>query len=152
MEETEEEDLDLREADDEIEQEDDEDAGFDVAENITANVHQQHHNECEVEKLELIESNWCIMTKFGNVELKWNIVPDSIPEYSDKEFESLGIRTMDWTQFRELCNMAKSGKMKDRMLQPFFGIFLLLWPGDWKKQLAQLNEAIAKDYAAKSKK
>ncbi len=123
MEESEEEDLDLMEADDEIEQEDDEDAGFDVAENITADVHQQRRNECELKKQELIESNWRIMTRSSNVELEWNIVPDSIPEYSVEEFESLGIRTMDWTQFCELCNMAKSGRMKDRMPQPFFICF-----------------------------
>ncbi len=93
---------------------------------------------------ELIESNWCIMTKSGSVELEWNIVPDSIPEYSLKKSESLGIRSMDWMQFQELRNMAKSGKKKDRMPQPFFDLFLLLWPGDWKNQLSQLNEAMQK--------
>jgi hypothetical protein len=40
MEASEEEDLDLKEVDDQIEQEDEEDAGFDVTENIIANVHQ----------------------------------------------------------------------------------------------------------------
>jgi hypothetical protein len=49
---------------------------------------------------------------FAYVELVWNIVPDSIPEYSVQEFESLGIRTMDWAQFHELRNMAKSGKKR----------------------------------------
>jgi hypothetical protein len=49
------------------------------------------------------------------------------------------------------CATWQSLVRKDRIPQPFFDLFLLLWPGDWKKQLAQLNEAIAKDFAAKSK-
>jgi hypothetical protein len=77
-----------------------------------------------MKKQELIESNWRIITKSGNVELVWNVVPDSIPKHSIKEYESIGIRNMDWLQFHELCNM----------------------------ELAQMNEAIAKDYVIKSKK
>ena len=30
-------------------------------------------------------------------------------------------------------------------------LFLLLWPGDWKKQLQQMNEAIERDYKKKCK-
>ena len=35
--------------------------------------------------------------------------------------------------------------------QPFLDLFLLLWPGDWKQQLAQMNEEILKEYKTKSK-
>ncbi len=58
---------------------------------------------------------------------------------------------MDWMKFHELHNIAKSGKKIDRVPQPFFDLFLLLWPGDWKKQLVQMDEATAKNYAAKPK-
>jgi hypothetical protein len=30
-------------------------------------------------------------------------------------------------------------------------LFLALWPGDWKQQLAQLNDEIIKEYRTKSK-
>ncbi len=30
-------------------------------------------------------------------------------------------------------------------------LFLLLWPGDWNKQLQQMNEAIDRKYKKKSK-
>ena len=145
------EEADLNDVEDEIQQENDEDAGFDVVENVTADVHQQRRIDCEVIKQQLIESNWTIIAKSGNVELTWNVVPDSIPECPMKEFESLGIRSMDWAQFDELKKMAKSGKKKDKMPQPFFDLFLLLWPGDWRSQLAQLNDSIVRDYAMKSK-
>jgi diketogulonate reductase-like aldo/keto reductase len=82
----------------------------------------------------------------------WNGIPDSILKHSTKEYESLGIRSMAWLQFHELHNMAKSGKnKKERITQPYFDLFLLLWPGDWRNQLAQMNKAIAQDYAVKSK-
>jgi hypothetical protein len=34
---------------------------------------------------------------------------------------------------------------------PFLDLFLILWPGDWRKQLQQLNSAIERDYKNKSK-
>jgi hypothetical protein len=37
------------------------------------------------------------------------------------------------------------------MPQPYYDLFLSLWPGDWKKQLAQLNDAIERDDKTKSK-
>jgi hypothetical protein len=46
-----------------------EDVGFDVVENITADVYQQRWLECEAIKLQLIESNWTVTTKSGNSEL-----------------------------------------------------------------------------------
>jgi hypothetical protein len=36
---------------------DEDDAGFDVLENVTLDVYQQQHQECEAKKLEIIESN-----------------------------------------------------------------------------------------------
>ncbi len=42
-------------------------------------------------------------------------------------------------------------KKNIEMPQPYFDLFFSLWPGDWKKQLAQLNEAIERDYKSKSK-
>jgi len=44
------EEVDQNEADSELEQVNDEDAGFDVVDSITADVHQQQCNECEVKK------------------------------------------------------------------------------------------------------
>jgi len=65
---------------DKAQQENEEDAGFDVVENITLDLYQQQHQECESKKLELIESNWCVTSKSGNVELVWRAAPEGIPE------------------------------------------------------------------------
>jgi hypothetical protein len=56
------------------------DAGFDVVENVTLDMYQQQHQECEAKKLEIIESNWCVKTKSGKAELVWTVVSDSTPE------------------------------------------------------------------------
>ncbi len=72
--------VDLVEAEDEMEVDNKEDAGFDVVENVTLDVYQWQWQECEAKKLQIIESNWSVKTKSGNAELVWTVAPDSIPE------------------------------------------------------------------------
>jgi hypothetical protein len=147
----EDEDADLVEADDEMQDENEEDAGFDVVENVTLDVYQRQRQECEAKKLEIIESNWCVTMKSGNSELVWTAVPDSIPENPPQEFSSIGVRNINWDRFNNLSSIIKFSKKDAEIPQPFLELFLLLWPGDWKQQLAQLNEEILKEYRTKSK-
>jgi hypothetical protein len=65
----EDEDVDLLEADDEIQNEDDDGDIMDVVEKVTLDVYQQQRQQCEANKLEIIESNWSVTTKSGNAEL-----------------------------------------------------------------------------------
>jgi hypothetical protein len=62
---------------------------------------------------------------------------------------------MDWEKFDALSEYAKaSAKKKLASVEkphPYLDLFLLLWPGDWRKQLHQLNCAIEKDFNSKSK-
>jgi hypothetical protein len=73
----------------------DEDAGFDVAKNITSDVYQQCRQECEAKKLELIESSWQVTCKSGSNQLVWSIIPDSIAEAPPVEYANIGVRDMD---------------------------------------------------------
>jgi hypothetical protein len=136
---------------DEAQQENEEDAGFDVVENITLDVYQQQRQECESKKLELIESNWCVTSKSSNVELVWRVAPESIPECPPEEFSSLGVRNINWEAFTNLSSIIKKSKTDGEAPQPFLDLFLLLWPGDLKQQLAQMNEEILKENKMKSK-
>jgi len=44
----------------------DDNAGFDVVENITSDFYQQHRQECKEKKLKLIESSWMVTCKSGS--------------------------------------------------------------------------------------
>ncbi len=104
-------DFDEDEMDEEIQEGTlEEDVGFDVVENITSDVYQQKHQECEQKKLELIESSYSITCKSGGNELVWSVVPDSIPESPQIEFQNIGIREMDWDNFNKLSSYAKALK------------------------------------------
>jgi hypothetical protein len=111
--------------------------------------------ECEAKMFELIESPWSVICKSGSFQLTWTVVPDSIAEVPPVEFENMGVRDMDWEKFDTLSEYAKaSAKKKEASIEkshPFLDLFLLLWPGDWRKQLHQLNCAIEKDFKSKSK-
>jgi len=77
-------------------------------------------------------------------------VPDSIADSSIMEFQNIGVLQMEWDKFNMLSSYAKAftkstGNGLEKP-QPFMDLFILLWPGDWKKQLQQLNEAIERDY------
>jgi hypothetical protein len=85
------EDVDLVEADNEMEVDNEEDAGFDVVENVALDVYQWQQQECEPKKLHIIDSNWRVKTKSGNAELVWTVTPDSIPKNPLQEFSSLGV-------------------------------------------------------------
>jgi hypothetical protein len=145
------EDIDLLEVEDEIQNEDDDGDIFDMFENVTLDVYQQQRKQCEEKKLEIIESNWSVATKSGNAELVWKVIPDSIPDNPAEEFSSIGVRDFDWENFRRLSSNIKSSKKTTETVQPYLELFLLLWPGDWKKQLIQLNDEIQKDFKNKSK-
>jgi len=103
--------VDLNEEEDAVQenQDEDNDNGFDLMENVTPDVHQQRRLECENNKLQLIESNWSVTTKSGNCELKWYVTPDSIPlESPFKEFPSIGIRNVNWEKFNSLWTKDKA--------------------------------------------
>jgi hypothetical protein len=88
------EDVDLVEAEVEMQDDNEEDAGFDVVENVILDVYQRQQQECEEKKLEINESHWCVKTKSGNAELVWTVAPDSIPENPPQEFSSIGVRNV----------------------------------------------------------
>jgi hypothetical protein len=83
--------------------------------------------------------------------LTWTIVPDSIAEVPPVEFENMGVRDTDWEMFDALSEYAKaSAKKKEESVEkphPFLDLFLMLWPGDWRKQLNQLNYTIEKGFS-----
>jgi hypothetical protein len=61
---------------------------------------------------------------------------------------------MDRRRFDDLVLYAKSSLKKESSSErpyPFLELLLLLWPGDWKKQLSQLNAAILTEYGNKAK-
>jgi hypothetical protein len=124
-------------------------------ENITSDVYKLKHQECEQKKLELIESCYSVTCKSGGNVLLWTVVPDSTADSSIMEFQNIGVQQMEWDKFNRLSSYAKAfTKSKGSSLekpQPFMDLFILLWSGDWKKQLQQLNEAIERDYKKKSK-
>ncbi len=60
--------MDLNEAENEIQEEHDEDVGFDFVENTTADVYQQRQLEYEAIKLQVIEGNWTVKTRSRNCE------------------------------------------------------------------------------------
>jgi hypothetical protein len=62
-------------------------------ENITLDVYQWQHQECEAKKLERIKSTWFITTKSGNAELAWTGIPDSILKIIIKSFPQLVYET-----------------------------------------------------------
>ena len=132
-----------------------EDNGFDVVENISSDVYQQKRRECELKKLEMIENSPPVTCKSGSNQLQWKIIPDSIADCPPVEFPKLGVRDMDWRKFYELSSFAKTSLKKESAVKnrpyPYLELFLLLWPGDWKKQLEQLNAAILNEYTKKSK-
>jgi hypothetical protein len=119
-------------------------------ENITSDVYKLKHQECEQKKLELIESCYSVTCKSGGNVLLWTVVPDSTADSSIMEFQNIGVQQMEWDKFNRLSSYAKAfTKSKGSSLektQPFMDLFILLWSGDWKKQLQQLNEAIERDY------
>jgi hypothetical protein len=53
--------------------------------------------------------------------------------------------------FDALSEYAKaSARKKEESIEnphPFLDLFLILWPGDWRKQLNQLNYTIEKDFS-----
>ena len=131
-----------------------EDAGFDVVENITSDVYQQWRQECERKKLELFETSSPVTCKSGGNELVWSITPDSIVEEPPVEFPTIGVREIEWGKFSDLAAFGKAsvkGKPTMERPQPYLDLCLTLWPGDWRSQLQQLNSAIEKDYQNKAK-
>jgi len=147
--------VDLAEqSEEDMEGNDEEDNGFDVVENITSDAYQQQRQECEATKLQLIESSWSVTCKSGSNELKWTAIHDSIAECPPVEYPKVGIRDMDWRKFDHLASYAKSSLKKESSSERpyhFLESLLLLWPGDWKKQLSQLNAAIITEYRNKAK-
>jgi hypothetical protein len=132
----------------------DEDAGFDVVENLTADAHQQKRQECESKKLELIQTSWAVTCKSRNTALVWTVVPDSIAEEPPIEFSSIGVREMEWGKFDALASYAKASTKSQLTMErpfPYLDLFITLWPGDWRSQLQQMNCAIERDYQQKSK-
>ena len=122
-----------------------------MTENVTADIYQQRRLECENNKLQLIESSWSVTTKSGNCELIWYVTPDSIPlESPSKEFSSIGIRNVNWEKFKSLWTKDKA--TRSEVPQPYLDPFLTVWPGDWKKQLIQLNKVIEREYKTPSER
>jgi hypothetical protein len=82
-------------------------------------------------------------------------VPPSVPESQALQLHNIGIREMEGDKFNRLCFYAKvSVKSKSNEEKPhlFIDLFLLLCPGDWKKQLQQMNEPIEREFKRVQKK
>jgi hypothetical protein len=65
------------------------------------------------------------------------------------EFQNIGIWQKEWDKFNSLSTSAKAfikSKGSVEKPQPFMELFILPWPGDWQKQLQQLNEAIKRHH------
>jgi hypothetical protein len=60
-------------------------------ENITSDVYQQRHQECEQKKLELIESCYSATCKSEGNNLVQMVVPDSVPDSPPIEYQKIGI-------------------------------------------------------------
>jgi hypothetical protein len=82
------------------------------------------------------------------------VVPDAISKSPPTEFQNIRFQEMDRDKFSRLSSYAKAStenKISAENPQPFIDLFLLLWPGDWKKELQQMNKVIKWDCKKKSK-
>lgn len=69
----------------------------------------------------------------------WNIVSESEPDVPVEEYEDIGLAGFDFDKF-SAENLSK--KAEDGYDYPFLKLIQEIWPGDWRKQLAQLNAEI----------
>jgi hypothetical protein len=142
--------------DDVVEGVDDEDIGFDVMEfDHTSDVHARRQAASTREKERLLQEQWTVAKRCAatNRVVNWKLVEESIPTTEPVEvFETIGVRGMNWRKFEELKDKMKQHSKETRnsldatipflSVSPFFDLFILLWPGDWKYQLYNLNSQI----------
>lgn len=85
----------------------------------------------EKEKSEIIEHGYKVACKDGRV---WKAVENSIPDKEVTELDYVGVQGYE---FERLCGENKVGDHHALM-----DLFSLLWPGDWKDQMDNINNCI----------
>jgi hypothetical protein len=129
-----------------------------VYDNESYNIHLQRQLTAQVEKQSLVLQNWSV-TKVDNKTNKsitWKICENHIPTENVVEYDVIGVRGVHWGRFAVLknCLKAKCNTKENRSgpdakrgiemhITPYFDLLLTLWPGDWKKQLTNLNNQIS---------
>ena len=86
----------------------------------------------EKEKLEIIERGYKVSCKDGRV---WKAVENLIPDMEVTETDYVGVQRYE---FERLCGGNKVGDHHALM-----DLFALLWPGDWKDQMDNINSRIS---------
>jgi hypothetical protein len=72
------------------------------------------------------------------------------------KYNAIGVCCVHWDRFvalksdlKEQCSKKESGKVSDSKrgiemhITPYFHLLMILWPGDWKKQLSNLKNQIS---------
>lgn len=118
----------------------DDDIGFDVAEDVTRDEHEQRRDIYKAEKEKLIEEEWTVVKRGDrNTQVTWVTICESIPDTNIIEYDKLGIRSMDFRKFHILDNKLRSFAINEKLPTPFLDLFLILWPGDWRQQQNRMN-------------
>lgn len=110
---------------------------------------QDKYERCRIEakahRDRLISERFTVEKKSGNKVVKWMIVEDSEPDRVFAEYSKVGVRDINWEDFTTKYAEGKpaGGNGKKRKLSkkrfPYSSLFRALWPGDWKKQLEEIN-------------
>lgn len=90
--------------------------------------------DCRVEKKHLKLEKGLIK------EYTWRVVQDHIAQNPPTSYERHGMIGFKTSDFNAQPN-------DDQYNHPFFKLVHFLWPGDWRKQLSKLNDAIRSDNA-----
>jgi hypothetical protein len=85
-----------------------------------------------------------------NKAVTWRLVEESVSIEPVEEYDTIGVCGINWRNFIELKERMKQRTKDSRVnatipylsISPFFNLFLMLWPGDWKNQIHNLNTQI----------
>ena len=149
-----------------LDEDHDEAMGFDAVFDGSYAQYETKRRAAEIEKQRYIQENLSFTKKQAatRTTMTWNIVNESLPTLLTSEYDNVGVRCVDWSNFVQLkqqiknqsskkrkCTMSSPKSKRSDTCQPFLDLFLCLWPGDWKQQVEQLNLMIQKDYINKQK-
>ena len=88
----------------EYDKQDEEEIGFDIAEDISSNEHRARRHRCEEDKERLIAEEWTVRKVDNQLrqEIVWKTIRQSIPDADIEEYEKVGVREMNFKKFDEL--------------------------------------------------
>jgi len=124
-----------------------------VAEGLeTTDAHIAKLTQSKAERQNLINAHHTVTVG----AMTWRVIESSVAPPLE-EYDQVGVRRASFRDFKQLkqslkgldTKLRKHGPKVDATkkkvkLYPYQNIFLALWPGNWKKQLRQLNEEIEK--------